>query len=127
MMATATRPEPIHPDSHLLIGSDRIEGTVVRRPDGTKLGEIERVMIDKVTGRATYAVMIFGGFFTLGAKHHAVAWDKLTYDPKLGAYELDLTETELHEAAEREADAFDWGERQPVFAIDYMPPKHYGI
>jgi hypothetical protein len=128
MMATATRPETIHPDSHLLIPSDRIEGTVVRRPDGSKLGEIERLMIDKVTGRVTYAVMIFGGFFTLGAKRHAVAWDKLTYDPTLGAYELDLTETELHEAAEREADAFDWGDRTAVMITDALRrPAHWGI
>jgi hypothetical protein len=128
MMATATRPEPIHPDSHLLIGSDRIEGTVVRRPDGSKLGEIQRLMIDKVTGRVSYAVMIFGGFFTLGGKYHAVSWDKLTYDPKLGAYELDLTATELHEAAEREADAFDWGERMDAMIADTLRrPTHWGI
>lgn len=126
-MATATRPEPIQPDSHLLIGSDRIEGTVVRRPDGVKLGEIQRLMIDKVTGRVSYAVMCFGGFFTLGEKYYAVSWDKLKYDPALGAYELDLTETELHEAAEREADAFDWGERAAVLAVNTLRPAHWGV
>ena len=127
MMATAMKPEPIHPDSHLLIASDRIEGTEVRRPDGTKLGTIERLMIDKVSGRVAYAVLAFGGFFSLGEKHHAVTWDKLTYDPMLSAYELDLTDTELHDAAVREADAMDWGERRSALATDYMPPRHYGI
>ena len=128
-MATATRPElqMIQPDSHLLIASDRVEGTEVRRPDGTKLGAIERLMIDKVSGRVVHAVLSFGGFLGLGAKHHAVAWDKLTYDPVLGAYELDLTETELHEAAEREASAMDWGERRPVVTIEQLPPRHFGI
>ena len=127
MMGTATRPEPIHPDSHLLIASDRVEGTEVRRPDGDKLGTIERLMIDKVSGRVAYAVLCFGGFFGLGEKHHAVAWDKLNFDPTLGAYQLDMTATELEEAAEREADATDWGERRPVVTIDYLPPRHFGI
>jgi hypothetical protein len=127
-MGMATNPELIQPDSHLLIGSDRIERTEVRRPDGVKLGEIQRLMIDKVTGRVSYAVMSFGGFFGLGEKHHAVHWDKLTYDPTLGAYELDLTETELHEAAEREADAFDWGDRATIMVVDTLRrPAHWGI
>ena len=126
-MATAMKPEPIQPDSHLLIASDRVEGTEVRRPDGTKLGAIERLMIDKVSGRVVHAVLSFGGFLGLGAKHHAVAWDKLTYDPMLGGYALDLTETELHEAAEREAGAMDWGERRPVITIEQLPPRPFGI
>ncbi len=127
-MGSAMKPEPIQPDSHLLIASDRVEGTEVRRPDGTKLGEIQRLMIDKVSGRVAYAVLGFGGFFGLGEKHHAVSWDKLTYDPALGAYALELTEAELHEAAEREADAFDWGERAAGMLADTLRrPAHWGI
>jgi len=126
-MATAMKPEPIQPDSHLLIASDRVEGTEVRRPDGTKLGAIARLMIDKVSGRVAYAVLAFGGFLGIGARYHAVSWDQLTYEPKLGGYELDMTETELHEAAEREASAMDWGERRPVITIEQLPPRHFGI
>jgi len=36
---------------HDLIGSDRVEGTNVYRSDGTKIGEIERVMLDKFSGQ----------------------------------------------------------------------------
>ena len=32
-----------------LIGSDKAEGTAVHGPDDTKIGSIERVMIDKVS------------------------------------------------------------------------------
>jgi PRC-barrel domain len=39
-----------------------VEGTPVRRFDGTKVGTIERVMIDKVSGNVAYAVLSFGGF-----------------------------------------------------------------
>ena len=38
---------------HRLIASDRVERTAVRRSDGTKVGSIERVMIDKVSGKGS--------------------------------------------------------------------------
>ncbi len=33
-----------------MIASDRVEGTPVRSTDGTRIGAIERVMIDKFSG-----------------------------------------------------------------------------
>ncbi len=45
-----------------LIGSDKVEGTAVYGTDAQKIGSIERVMIDKVSGRVSYAVLGFGGF-----------------------------------------------------------------
>ena len=41
---------------HRLVASDRVEGTAVRRSDGTKIGSIQRLMIDKVGGKIAYAV-----------------------------------------------------------------------
>jgi hypothetical protein len=51
-----------------LIESDRVEGTAVYDRSGNRIGTIERVMLDKITGRAAYAVMSFGGFFGFGAE-----------------------------------------------------------
>ena len=45
-----------------LIGSDKVEGTAVYGANDTKIGSIERVMIDKKSGRVSYAVLNFGGF-----------------------------------------------------------------
>jgi hypothetical protein len=50
--ATAGR-QTTSPNS--LIASDRVEGTPVRRSDGEKLGTIERLMIDKTSGKVAYA------------------------------------------------------------------------
>ena len=44
-----------------LIGSDKVEGTAVFGPDNEKIGSIERVMIEKTSGRVSYAVLSFGG------------------------------------------------------------------
>jgi hypothetical protein len=54
---------------HSLIASDRVEGTPVRRTGGEKIGTIERLMIDKISGNVAYAVLSFGGFLGMGQKH----------------------------------------------------------
>ena len=51
-----------------LIGSDKVEGTAVFGADNNKIGSIERVMIDKVSGRVSYAVLGFGGFLGIGKR-----------------------------------------------------------
>ena len=58
---------------HQLIASDRVEGTAVRRPNGDMIGHIERLMIDKVSGKVSYAVLSFGGFLVHGHQSAAVA------------------------------------------------------
>ena len=42
-----------------LIGSDKVQGTAVYGADGEKIGAIERVMIEKVSGKVSYAVLSF--------------------------------------------------------------------
>ena len=81
--------------THELIASDRVEGTPVRSADGTTIGAIERVMIDKLTGNVAYAVLSFSGLVGVGQRRLPIPWRQLTYDRKLAAYQLDLTESEL--------------------------------
>src|SRR5438034_11779446 len=103
--------EPLPPtlQPHSLVASDRVEGTPVRRSDGHKLGTIERLMIDKVSGNVAYAVLSFGGFLGMGQKHLPIPWARLSYDRLLGAYHLDLTDEELSHAPSFAANAdFDW-------------------
>jgi hypothetical protein len=102
---------------HRLIASDRVERTAVRRSDGTKVGIIERLMIDKVSGKVAYAVLSFGGFMSIGVKHIPVPWDRMKYGVSLDAYEINLSDEELSSAPSFEADEeFDWGYRDDVIA-----------
>lgn len=78
-----------------LIGSDKVEGTAVRRSNGDKVGTIERVMIDKRSGKVAYAVMSFGGFLGIGDEYRALPWSVLKYNEDLDAYELNVTEAQL--------------------------------
>jgi PRC-barrel domain protein len=110
-MATPA-PNPEMRETASLIGSDKVEGTVVYRPNGEKIGQIERLMIDKVTGKVAYAVMSFGGFLGLGEDHYPVPWSLLTYNERLGGYEVDITHEQLKGAPKYgPTGAFDWHDR----------------
>jgi len=94
---------------HHLIASDRVEGTPVRGTDGATIGTIERVMIDKLTGNVAYAVLSFNGLVGVRQRRLPIPWRQLTYDRKLAAYHLDLTENEL--SAMPQKSDIDWGDR----------------
>jgi hypothetical protein len=116
-----------NPKTHALIASDRVEGTAVRRPNGEKIGSIERLMIDKISGNVAYAVLSFGGFLRMGEKHLPVPWSKLKYDPALGAYAIDFSDDELAKAPSYASDKdFDWGDRtQEQRLHDYYRARPY--
>lgn len=115
-MASAT----VHPDHHL-ISSEDVEGTDVYGPGEEKVGDIDHLMIDKVSGRVTYAVMSFGGFLGLGHSHFPVPWGALTYDPKLGGYRTNITEQQLKDAPAFSDDA--WGDRN----WETRTYRHYNV
>lgn len=94
-----------------LIASDRVEGTPVRRSDGEKVGTIERLMIDKRSGKVAYAVMSFGGFMGLGEGYHTLPWGVLTYNPSLDAYEVNITPEQLKGAPQQAGVQQAWPQR----------------
>lgn len=78
-----------------LIGSDKVEGTEVYRSNGNRIGTIERVMIDKISGQVAYAVMSFGGFLGIGDDYYPVPWPLLKYNEELGGYEVNISDVQL--------------------------------
>lgn len=90
-----------------LIASDRVIGTEVRRIDGSKVGRIERLMLDKRSGRVAYAVMSFGGFLGMGEEYYTLPWAVLRYDTGLDAYVVDITEAQLRDAPARSPEGSD--------------------
>src|ERR1700755_279662 len=83
---------------HQLIASDRVEGTAVRRSNGDKIGHIERLMIDKISGKVSYAILSFGGFLGMGTNLLPLPWGRLKYNTGFEAYQLDIDEDELRRA-----------------------------
>jgi hypothetical protein len=127
VMATAETIAKPETRPHALIPSDRVEGTVVRRPNGEKIGTIQRLMIDKISGNVAYAVLRFGGLLGIGEKHLPIPWGKLKFDPALQAYQVDISDDELAKAPSFAADKeFDWGDRsQEAHLHDYYKARPY--
>ena len=107
-----------------LIGSDKVEGTAVYGADQTKIGSIERVMIDKQTGRVSYAVLSFGGFLGIGDDHYPLPWQSLKYDVNLGGYIAGITESQLKGAPKYTNDnSWNWNDPARGRAVN----DYYGI
>jgi sporulation protein YlmC with PRC-barrel domain len=112
-----------------LIESDRVEGTAVYDRGGKRIGTVERVMIDKISGRVAYAVMSFGGFFGVGANEYAVPWRMLDYDPDLGGYRTQITAEQLRSAPSLSRNrGQDWPDRQSEQDLhDYYQVSYYWV
>jgi PRC-barrel domain len=107
-----------------LIGSDKVEGTAVYGADDNKIGSIERVMIDKVSGRVSYAVLGFGGFLGLGNDHYPLPWQSLKYDTRLGGYVTGVTGSQLRGGPKfRNEKDWDWADAAGNRAVD----DYYGV
>ena len=109
-----------------LIGSDKVDGTAVYGSDQQKIGSIQRVMIDKVSGQVAYAVLSFGGFLGFGDDYYPVPWALLTYDETLGGYKVDVTDEQLKGAPSFARDNWDFGDRAKETALfDYYGAPPY--
>ena len=107
-----------------LIGSDKVEGTAVYGADRNKIGSIERVMIDKMSGRGSYAVLSFGGFLGIGDDYYPLPWQSLKYDTSLGGYVTGVTESQLEGAPHYGNDnAWNWGDPTRTRSVN----DYYGV
>jgi PRC-barrel domain len=107
-----------------LIGSDKVEGTAVYGADTQKIGSIERVMIDKISGKVSYAVLSFGGFLGIGDEHYPLPWQSLKYDTNLGGYVTGVTENQLRGAPKYSNDD-NWNWSEPAAA--HLINEYYGV
>ncbi len=109
-----------------LVSSSDVNGTEVFSREGSSIGTIDHLMIDKQSGKVAYAVMGFGGFLGLGEEHHPVPWSKLHYDTTKDGFVTDITEQEVKGAPAR-TDGWhqdrDWERR----TYDHYGAMHYWL
>ena len=84
--------------SSSVICSDTLEGTAVYNPTGDKLGSIDSLVIDKLTGQVRHAVLEFGGFLGIGTDRYPLPWSVLKYDTGLDGYVVPLDKSRLDDA-----------------------------
>lgn len=106
-----------------VISSERVEGTTVYNQAGDKLGSIDDLMIDKMSGQVRYAVLEFGGFLGIGTDRYPLPWNMLKYDTSMDGYVVPLDKNVL-EGAPRYAQ-----EQVPDYTNDYnrRVNDYYGV
>jgi sporulation protein YlmC with PRC-barrel domain len=112
-----------------LITSDNVEGMPVYDLHGKRIGKVEHLMIDKLTGQIAYAILSFGGFLGIGEDHYPIPWSMLTYNEKPDGFQVDVTEEELKNAPKIEPGE-NWEQttrarNQDVY--DYWEIRYYWI
>lgn len=109
--------------THPMIASNRVEGTAVYNSGRERLGTIQHIMIDKLSGQSEFAVMSFGGFLGIGSDYYPIPWNKLTYDTEMGGYVVDLTQDQLTGAPRYAED------QNPDYNADYTGEigRYYGL
>ena len=118
--------DTVHPNRSF-ISSEDVEGTNIHDSNGNSIGEVDHLMIDKVSGRVVYAVVSFGGFLGLGHSHYPLPWGNLSYDTSLGGFRTDVTERELKDAPEFSDDSWESRDWEKRVHKNYNVPPYWGM
>jgi hypothetical protein len=102
-------------ETYSLIAASKVKGTDIYNPKNDHLGDVDEIMIDKLSGKVAYAVATFGGFLGLGETRYALPWSVLKYDTDKGGYVVSLDADKLKNAPRYEDETKladrEWGTR----------------
>lgn len=88
----------IEESEHRFILASRVNDAPVFDEAGKRLGHVDDLSIERVSGQVIYAIVSFGGFLGIGEKFHPVPWSLLDYDPERGGYVVPLDRATLESA-----------------------------
>ncbi|HEU4624727.1 MAG TPA: PRC-barrel domain-containing protein [Steroidobacteraceae bacterium] len=80
------------------IRAKKVIGTSVKDATGKKIGEIEDVVLDKLSNNIMFAVVGFGGLLGMAEKYHPIPWSALDYDETQNAYVVSYSKEQLQAA-----------------------------
>ena len=80
------------------ISSSKDAGTAVYNANGDKLGSIDDLVIDKLSGQVRDAALEFGGFLGVGTDRYPIPWKSLKYDTRLEGYVVPIQKEQLEKA-----------------------------
>jgi sporulation protein YlmC with PRC-barrel domain len=106
------------------IPASRVIGTSVYNAAGESIGEIEDVMLDKLSNGIMFAVIGFGGFLGMGEKYHAIPWASLDYDEDQGGYVVPFSEDQLKAAPTHSIEELTKGDGETARDESY---SYYGV
>ena len=80
------------------ISAKKVIDTPVKDTQGNRIGEVEDIVLDKLSNNIKFAIVSFGGFLGVGEKYHPLPWSVLDYDPEENAYTVTVTKEQLQAA-----------------------------
>lgn len=109
------------------IRATKVCGTSVNDASGRKIGEVEDVVLDKLSNNIMFAVVSFGGFLGMAEKYHPVPWSSLKYDKSRGSYVVDFSKEQLEAAPVGDLDELTRGDGQSFRdrTFDYYKAPRY--
>jgi sporulation protein YlmC with PRC-barrel domain len=96
--------------------AEEILGADVRSPEGSLLGQINDLVIDRRTGRVCYVIIDFEDLLDLDSAdaHFPLPWSMLTYETAGRHYVLTVSKAQLNNAPDYDDESFedrDWERR----------------
>jgi sporulation protein YlmC with PRC-barrel domain len=103
------------------IRARKVIGTPVKSTSGEKIGQVEDIVLDKVSNDIMFAIVGFGGFLGMGEKYHPMPWSSLNYDEAEQAYVVSFTRDQLQAAPSDSMEALTRNDGKPYRerAFDY--------
>ena len=101
------------------IRAKKVIGTNVKDTSGTKIGQIEDVILDKQSNSILFAVVGFGGFLGMAEKYHPIPWSALDYQEGENAYVVTYTKDQLKSAPAGSIDELTRGDGLDIRAKTY--------
>ena len=80
------------------MGAETLIGDSVCNVQEKYLGEIKEIMLNVHAGTIAYAVLSFGGVFSIGEKLFAVPWSSLKLDTENKRFVLNITKDRFEDA-----------------------------
>jgi hypothetical protein len=110
-----------------VVAADRVNASAVYSRAGDALGTVDRLLIDKVSGKIAYAVISIAG--RDGDRRQPLPWCVLTYDPLMGRYLVNLDRSVLENGPTfRRDEAIDWNSESFNRRLhDYYSVPHFWI
>ncbi|KTD52577.1 PRC-barrel domain protein [Legionella quinlivanii] len=81
-----------------VVKASEVSGVKVKNNAGEYLGDINEVVLDKISGRVNYLVLDFGGFMGFGNKFFAIPWHLFNYNKEDDCFVLQIEKERLKNA-----------------------------
>jgi sporulation protein YlmC with PRC-barrel domain len=109
------------------IRARKVTGTEVTDASGRKIGEVEDIVLDKLSNNIMFAIVSFGGFLGMAEKYHPVPWSSLTFDKSKDSYVVNFTKEQLEAAPAASIDELvrNDGQDYRAKAFDYYKAPRY--